>query len=1156
MLQTYNIGEEVLYNGDGFDEEIDFEQARRALILTFDKSCYEIKLLDGRKSGKIIKISDLSLLHDKRMLKRGSEPFVQQSHANSIRWTGGPSFEDMYDCKWEGKALFFVIQESRGLVRRWIDMKTNMVRLYNWDGTIKIEASNLNTQEPHHFYVAKSRRPTKKKESYMFKGHQIDRLEHGCFEASKATILAIKFLNPESATKFYDTFLEIAGIHNSERSSRISSSVLRTVTNNHHRAQTVGVLGSKLDWSTTRSDKPSMSSILLKPASTFTLNPWICEHCTFENTTSKTQCEICESNRGGATDCPRDSWLRSINTANSMPLPPPFPPSEAPKDNIQKGIWTCDKCTLDNQAVDSECAACKNPKPITFYCLKCSTHKSSPCDQCWGTTFQTRDSDLSITSINSQSLKSLPKNPLGLLSRQSAPLWRTYNNDSLNWAKDNMHRESSPFLTTDNLQFKRLSSSSLGESEDDLNTSLEDDEKISSGDYDQAFVMAAQTIALNSTGTGIHPEKWLQTVMEQISEEGSNGLEIPVDEKAAVSALTVSGVHNFLRILGLKEEWVDELIEPDFDMGEDFSIKKVVLKYTEVHEDVIKSASKVLHSVFEECHKINMERKSFFLRTSKKRRYTHQIKNWSPDLDDGKTVADIKENGEHITAGAIGWDDADDELYSITLGEFDSIVFSQDGKNKYAVVLRVSNPVEYPSVRQNDKVISVDEESVRDWDFEKIISLLKDILHSNKAVKVGFERSIAEVDLVDVRQLIWWSTHENFRDKDAMNAFLLSHRAFVKSTELFDGFRERFYTRPPDDLHQKSDNMMIWLNARKRIRNNVTQLIKLWIKDFYQEDFAAQPELLTKVNQFIHEILGDTEVKSLGVSISRALKTAATRNKPKDDVKPNEQDLKLDFDHIDPYKIADQLCLLDLKTFVRIRPRELTKRKWKDKSRNQTECPNVMEAIKHHTRLTNFVKLRISGEASIQMRARTMKRYVKVMLRCIDRNNLSGAYALYLAIEHARVSFKYAWVFVKKKYAERYFKIKPLFDTGRNYKNMRRRMNMMDGASVPYIGIFFQDLNNVEEALKDRESRHRKGKLINFNKCLKTYTLIRNIQMFQQQQYRIKPNVKLERYLVAALESVGGTKSKVIWERTRMAQKNDETEQKKKRWFSKSNNKQ
>jgi len=504
--------------------------------------------------------------------------------------------------------------------------------------------------------------------------------------------------------------------------------------------------------------------------------------------------------------------------------------------------------------------------------------------------------------------------------------------------------------------------------------------------------------------------------------------------------------------------------------------------------------------------------------------------------------ADRKENGEHITAGGISYDGADDELYSITLTNFDSIVFCQDIENKNAVVLRVSSPVEYPAVRQNDRVVSVDEENVRHYQFEKIIGLLKDLLLSNKAVKVGFERSIASLDLLDVRQLIWWSTHECFRDKETMKAFLLCHRAFVKSTELFDGFIERFYTLPPDDLQQKSNKIVIWLNSQKTIRNNVIQFIKLWITNFYEEDFATQPELLKKVNRFIHEILVDDELKLLGVSISRALMTKITRSKPKVNETSNDQDLQLDFDHIDPYKIADQLCLLDLKAFVCIRPRELIKRKWKDKSRNQTECPNVMEAIKHHTSLTNFVKLRISNEASIQKRARTIKRYVKVMLRCVDHNNLSGAYALYLAIEHARVSFKYAWVCVKKKYAEVYLKIKPLFDSGRNYKNMRRRMDMITGASVPYIGIFFQDLNNVDVALKDRESRNRKGN-INFNKCLKTYTIVRNVQMFQQQQYRIETDVKLKRFLVAALESVSDTDSNEIWERTRIAQKNDENEQ-------------
>ena len=82
-------------------------------------------------------------------------------------------------------------------------------------------------------------------------------------------------------------------------------------------------------------------------------------------------------------------------------------------------------------------------------------------------------------------------------------------------------RFSSAFLNMNKLNDRQLSVSSCEDTESDEKDPLDVVKTQSSkGNFEEELVMAAQTIAMNSTGSGIHPEVWLQNVIKRISKPG------------------------------------------------------------------------------------------------------------------------------------------------------------------------------------------------------------------------------------------------------------------------------------------------------------------------------------------------------------------------------------------------------------------------------------------------------------------------------------------------------------------------------------------------------------------------------------------------------------------------------------------------------------
>ena len=82
---------------------------------------------------------------------------------------------------------------------------------------------------------------------------------------------------------------------------------------------------------------------------------WSCHACTYENQHSALACEICETPRPTPTPTVDPFPHPAVGRGPAQDLPPPALLSAA------TAPWTCSRCTLENEAAASICAACGGP---------------------------------------------------------------------------------------------------------------------------------------------------------------------------------------------------------------------------------------------------------------------------------------------------------------------------------------------------------------------------------------------------------------------------------------------------------------------------------------------------------------------------------------------------------------------------------------------------------------------------------------------------------------------------------------------------------------------------------------------------------------------------------------------------------------------------
>ncbi|XP_063121130.1 ral guanine nucleotide dissociation stimulator-like 3 isoform X3 [Rattus norvegicus] len=220
-------------------------------------------------------------------------------------------------------------------------------------------------------------------------------------------------------------------------------------------------------------------------------------------------------------------------------------------------------------------------------------------------------------------------------------------------------------------------------------------------------------------------------------------------------------------------------------------------------------------------------------------------------------------------------------------------------------------------------------------------------------------------------------------------------------------------------------------------------------------------------------------------------------------------------------EVAEQLTLMDVELFLRVRSCECLGSMWSQRDRPGAAgiSPTVRATVAQFNAVTGCVLgsvLAAPGLAASQ-RAQRIEKWIRIAQRCRELRNFSSLRAILSALQSNPIyRLKRSWGAVSRKLSQ-------IFSDEDNHLSSRAILSQEETTEgpqgddcspgslpsklppgpVPYLGTFLTDLVMLDTALPDM----LKGNLINFEKRRKEWEILARIQQLQHrcQHYSLSP---------------------------------------------------
>ncbi|XP_036049375.1 ral guanine nucleotide dissociation stimulator-like 3 isoform X12 [Onychomys torridus] len=216
--------------------------------------------------------------------------------------------------------------------------------------------------------------------------------------------------------------------------------------------------------------------------------------------------------------------------------------------------------------------------------------------------------------------------------------------------------------------------------------------------------------------------------------------------------------------------------------------------------------------------------------------------------------------------------------------------------------------------------------------------------------------------------------------------------------------------------------------------------------------------------------------------------------------------------------VAEQLTLMDVELFLRVRTCECLGSMWSQRDRPGAAgvSPTVRATVAQFNAVTGCVLgsvLAAPGLAASQ-RAQRIEKWIRIAQRCRELRNFSSLRAILSALQSNPIyRLKRSWGAVSREPLSTFRKLSQIFSDENNHLSCREilsqeetsegphdddcppgsRPSKLPPGPVPYLGTFLTDLVMLDTALPDT----LKGNLINFEKRRKEWEILARIQQLQ-----------------------------------------------------------
>ncbi|KAJ3440999.1 guanine nucleotide exchange factor [Anaeramoeba flamelloides] len=338
-------------------------------------------------------------------------------------------------------------------------------------------------------------------------------------------------------------------------------------------------------------------------------------------------------------------------------------------------------------------------------------------------------------------------------------------------------------------------------------------------------------------------------------------------------------------------------------------------------------------------------------------------------------------------------------------------------------------------------------------------------------------------------------------DNQFIKAFLMTYQSFMKPEYLLLKLFQRFHVPPC----QKNENHSIYKKQKKKIQNNVLNVLTIWLENNIEE---LTPKLLRRIESFIKSIIISENIKGTK-TILDLLKN--TKKKTKKQIKISVDKLpppripknilltSFKLSDLDEIEFARQLCLYNFEIFSKIQPSELVSQAW-SKEKFKHKAPNVLAFIDKFNHLGSYFNHLILDGKRVRDRVKAFVKIIKIGEICFSFNNFDSAMAMWASLNNAAIDrLKFTKEEVPKNSFKSFKEMAGVLDSKSNYGNLRDRYNSIKGSCIPYLGMYLTDLTFISDGTSDKIDG-----MVNWSKRKMLFRTIDEIQQFQKIAYNFQ----------------------------------------------------
>lgn len=383
-----------------------------------------------------------------------------------------------------------------------------------------------------------------------------------------------------------------------------------------------------------------------------------------------------------------------------------------------------------------------------------------------------------------------------------------------------------------------------------------------------------------------------------------------------------------------------------------------------------------------------------------------------------------------------------------------------------------------------------------------------------------------------LNRLVLHLTSPDEADVTFLKTFLMTYRLFTPPIVLLRKLIQR-YTVPSEtkdegmltarDADQDDDPDSEQTGGAERrvaIQSRVCNVLKQWIAEYFDVDFNNY-SLRAELKVFIERLKQEgspiaktlenifIRVSTTGIAKESTLTVPASRSIPDPKVPNNIFSPNLKLSDVDEEEIARQLTLIEFPIFARIQPSELLNQAWSQKHLKH-RAPYVTAMITRFNVVSNWVAHSILKMEKLRDRVRMYTRFIKIAEHLRNLNNFQTFQAILAALSSTPIHrLKLTQMNVDPRSMAKVEEWNDLMKGDQSYRKIREALLSIKPPAIPYIGIFLKDIVFIADGNPDFTA----DGLINFNKYRLLYTVISQIQQFQQEAYSFHAVQQIEHLL-------------------------------------------